>query len=283
MLRRKPAVAGSFYAGRREDLLKQIEGCFLSPLGPRSLPEEGWGVGRAPAIISPHAGYVYSGPVAAYCFRAIKQYSKPDSVIILGPNHYGIGTVVSIYPGGVWTTPLGDVEIDEELAQRLASLSELFYLDEESHSREHSIEVQVPFLQYVCGSFKFVPVCINDQSLETYVEVGRAVYEAVKDRNVLIVASTDFTHYEPHERVLEKDRKALDKIKSLDVEGMYRVIEKHDITMCGYGAVAALLTAAKMLGGVEARVLKQATSGDAGGDYDSVVGYASCLVELGRG
>ncbi|MEM2967305.1 MAG: AmmeMemoRadiSam system protein B [Candidatus Caldarchaeum sp.] len=282
MRRRKPAVAGLFYAGRREELLKQIERCFLSPLGPRALPGEGWGVGKVPAIISPHAGYMYSGPVAAYGFLAIKKYSKPDSVIILGPNHYGIGTVVSIYPGGVWTTPLGDVEIDEKLAQRLASLSELFYLDEESHSREHSIEVQIPFLQYVCGSFKFVPVCINDQSLETCVEIGRAVYEAVGDRNVLIVASSDFTHYEPHERVLEKDRKALERITSLDVKGMYKVIEKHDITMCGYGAVAALLTAARMLGGVEARLLKQATSGDTSGDYDSVVGYASCLIELDR-
>lgn len=281
MLRRRPAVAGTFYAGRKEDLTKQIEECFLSSIGPRALPSEGWGSKNPPALVSPHAGYMYSGPVAAHGFLSLKTYRRPESVVVIGPNHYGIGTIVSIYPEGVWTTPLGEVPIDVKLGEELVKVSDVFYVDEKSHAKEHSIEVQVPFLQYIYGSFQFLPICINDQSMETCVEVGRAVGKVVKDRNVLLVASTDFTHYEPHEKVLEKDKKALEMISKLDVEGLYREIEMYDITMCGYGAVAALLTAAKILGGREAKVLKHATSGDTSGDYDSVVGYASCLIELG--
>lgn len=282
MSKRRPAVAGAFYAGSRESLLKQIRECFTSRAGPGSLPTAKWSERKVPAIISPHAGYMYSGPVAAYAYGSLPSYSKPESVIIFGPNHYGIGTAVSIYPEGVWLTPLGEVPIDKNLVNELAAQSEIFFLDEVSHSREHSIEVQLPFLQFVYESFRFVPICINDQSLETCVRIGRDVAEVVDGRNILMIASTDFTHYEPHEQVLRKDRKALEKIVELDVEGLYATIEKYGITMCGYGAVAALLTAAKLLGAREVRVLKQATSGDTSGDYDSVVGYASCLIELGR-
>ncbi len=281
-MRRRPAVAGAFYAGSREELINQIEGCFLSPHGPGSLPVKRWTDKRVPALISPHAGYIYSGPVAAHGYAALTSYSKPESVIIFGPNHYGIGTTVSIYPQGFWTTPLGDVPIDKKLGQGLAEASDIFFLDETSHYREHSIEVQLPFLQYIYKDFSFVPICISDQSLETCVEIGKAVAKIVRGRNVLMIASTDFTHYDPHEIAVEKDRKALEKIKNLDVEGMYEVITKYDVSMCGYGAVAALLTAVKILGAVEAKVLKHATSGDTSGNYLSVVGYASCLIELDR-
>ncbi|BAJ50284.1 conserved hypothetical protein [Candidatus Caldarchaeum subterraneum] len=278
--RRRPAVAGYFYEGSREALLRQVEHCFLSPHGPGKTPAREWGKRRAPALISPHAGLMYSGPVAAHGYYELTKYAVPESVVVFGPNHYGVGTVVSIYPGGSWVTPLGEVKIDEKLAAEIAGQREFFYLDEVSHSREHSIEVQLPFLQYLYGDFQFVPICINDQSLETCVEIGEAVGEVVDGRNILMIASTDFTHYEPHETVLKKDRLALERIERLDVEGLYGVIERHDITMCGYGAVAALLTAAKKLGAVEATVLKQATSGDTGGDYGSVVGYAACRIEL---
>ncbi|MCS6784178.1 MAG: AmmeMemoRadiSam system protein B [Candidatus Caldarchaeum sp.] len=280
MQRRKPAVAGLFYEGSKKELLKQVEGCFLAPTGPGQLPRRRWGEKRVPALICPHAGLMYSGPVAAYAYLQLDNYSFPESVVVLGPNHYGIGTIVSIYPGGFWSTPLGDVKIDEKLAGEIAQKREFFFLDEGSHSREHSIEVQLPFLQYVYGDFLFVPICINDQSLETCVEIGEAVAEVVKGRNILLVASTDFTHYEPHDKVIAKDRLALQRIAELDVEGMYRMLEKHGITMCGYGAVAAVLTAAKKLGAEKAVVLKQSTSGETGGDYESVVGYASCLIEI---
>ncbi|MEM4183519.1 MAG: AmmeMemoRadiSam system protein B [Candidatus Caldarchaeum sp.] len=277
-MRRRPAVAGLFYEGSRNALLKQIEDCFLSRHGPGMLPERKWGARRVPALICPHAGYMYSGPVAAHAYKFLDKYSKPESVIILGPNHYGIGTIVSIYPSGYWTTPLGDAEIDAKLAEEIAQTREIFFLDEKSHSREHSIEVQIPFLQYLYGEFKLVPICINDQSLETCVEIGEAVAEVVNKRNILMIASTDFTHYEPHETVLKKDRYALETIERFDVMGLYRVLEKHNITMCGYGAVAALLSAVKKLGASKATVLKQSSSGETSGDYDSVVGYASCVI-----
>ncbi|MEM4407265.1 MAG: AmmeMemoRadiSam system protein B [Candidatus Caldarchaeum sp.] len=280
MPKRRPAVAGAFYAGTKNSLFQQIKECFTSPLGPGSLPTAKWSDRKVPALICPHAGYMYSGPVAAHAYWALTSYSKPDSVIIFGPNHYGVGTAVSIYPEGSWLTPLGEVSIDKNLVNQLAGHSDVFFFDEVSHSREHSIEVQLPFLQYIYESFSFVPICINDQSLETCIRIGRDVAEVVDDRNILMIASTDFTHYEPHEEVLEKDKKALEKIVKLNVEELYSAMKRYDITMCGYGAVAALLTAAKMLGAREAKVLKQTTSGDTSGDYDSVVGYASCLIEL---
>jgi len=279
--RRRPAVAGAFYEGTRERLLKQIEWCFTSSHGPGPV-ERKWSKRRVPALICPHAGYMYSGPVAAHAYGSLTAYSRPESVIIFGPNHYGIGTMVSIYPEGVWQTPLGDVPIDGELSRQLVEASDIFFVDEESHRREHSIEVQLPLLQYIYGDFSFVPVCINDQSYDTCVAIGEAAAKVVDGRNTLMIASTDFTHYEPHNQVLSKDRKALEAIERLDAREMYRVIEEEDISMCGYGAVAALLTAAKALGANKAKVLKQATSGDTGGDYSSVVGYAACLIELGR-
>ncbi len=279
--RRRPAVAGAFYEGSRERLLTQIEECFTSVHGAGPV-ERKWSEKRVPALICPHAGYMYSGPVASHAYGALTRYSRPESVIIFGPNHYGIGTMVSLLPDGVWQTPLGDVPIDGELSRQLVEAGDVFFVDEESHRREHSIEVQLPFLQYIYGDFSFVPVCINDQSYETCVAIGEAAAKVVDGRNILMIASTDFTHYEPHEKVLKKDRLALEMIERLDVKGMYNVIEEKGITMCGYGAVAALLTAAKTLGARSARVLKQATSGDTGGDYSSVVGYAACLIELGQ-
>jgi len=281
VLRRRPAVAGMFYEGSKNALIKQIEECFLSRHGPGSLPIGELGEERPPALISPHAGYMYSGPVAAHGFLALTRFRKPDSVIIFGPNHYGVGTIVSIYPEGYWRTPLGDVPIDKKLADEIAASSDLFYVDEESHAREHSIEVQIPFLQYIYREFSFVPICILDQSKDVCTSIGAAVAKVVEGDNVLMIASTDFNHYEPHETTVSKDRLALEKIKAFDVDGMYEAIEKYDVSMCGYGAVAALLTAAKKLNASNVRVLKHATSGDTGGDYSSVVGYASCLIEFG--
>ncbi|GBC69980.1 hypothetical protein HRbin01_01687 [archaeon HR01] len=282
MLRRRPAVAGMFYEASRERLLNQIRSCFLSDVGPGYLPTTPipHGEARTPFLISPHAGYMYSGPVAAHGYGRLTNYRRPEGIIVVGPNHYGVGTEVSLYPGGVWSTPLGDVRVDESLNRELMEASDIFYMDETSHTMEHSIEVQLPFLQYLLGEISFAPICILDQSLETCRSVGEAVAEVVEGRDILLIASTDFTHYEPHKTVLEKDSKALEKIVKLDVDGLYRVNEEYNITMCGYGAVAVVLTAARLLGYRRVAVLKQATSGDTSGDYGSVVGYASCILEL---
>lgn len=280
MARRRPAVSGMFYPSARESLLREIESCFLHMLGPGALPRRVKGDKRPSALISPHAGYMYSGPVAAHAYAQLDE-CRVETAILLGPNHYGVGTPVSIFPEGVWATPLGEIPIDTELAMELSRISDVFSLDEISHEHEHSIEVQLPFLQYVVGGFKLVPVCMLDQSIETAVRVGEAIAEILRRRNdVALIASSDMTHYEPHERASRKDSIALEKIRSLDVEGLYEAILEHDISMCGYGPVAAVLHACRRIGAHQAEVLKYATSGDISGDYSSVVGYAAVKIGL---
>ncbi len=279
MARRKPAVSGMFYPSTRESLLREIESSFLHRVGPGKLPRRLKGDKRPSALISPHAGYMYSGPVAAHAYAQLDG-CRVETAIVLGPNHYGVGTPVSIYPEGMWVTPLGEIPVDTELAMKLSRLSDVFSLDEVSHEQEHSIEVQLPFLQYVVGSFKLVPICMLDQSIETAVRVGEALAESLKGRNdVALIASSDMTHYEPHERASKKDAIALQKISSLDAEGLYEAIFEHDISMCGYGPVAAVLHAYRRIGARRAEILKYATSGDVAGDYSAVVGYAAVKIE----
>lgn len=281
MGRRMPAVAGAFYPSSPESLKREIERCFLHRIGPGRLPRKVDGEEKPLLLVSPHAGYVYSGPVAAHGYLQLEGRAKPQIVVILGPNHYGIGSPVSVYPDGEWITPLGSVEIDDELAMKLADLSGIFTLDEISHVREHSIEVQIPFLQYILGEFKFLPICILDQELETCLEVGRALAEALRNyKSFLLIASTDLTHYEPDDVAKRKDRLALERITELDSGGLYDAIARHEISMCGYGPVAAILEVSKILGAGRAEILKHATSGDVTGDTDAVVGYASVKIEL---
>ena len=281
MGRRMPAVAGAFYPSSAENLRMEIENCFQHRIGPGRLPKHVIGERKPPSLISPHAGYIYSGPVAAHSYLQLEDRRRPEVVVVLGPNHYGVGSAVSIYPEGEWITPFGSVKIDEKLALRLAELSDIFTLDEVSHLREHSIEVQIPFLQYVLGRFKLLPICLLDQGLKTCLEVGRCLAEALRDyESFLLVASTDLTHYEPDEIAKEKDSLALEKVRELDVEGLYQVIRENDVSMCGYGAVAAVLEASKRLGAKKAEILKYATSGDVTGDRSAVVGYAAVKIEL---
>jgi AmmeMemoRadiSam system protein B len=269
-----------FYPSGRESLLREIESCFLHRLGPGRLPRRVKGDRRPGALISPHAGYTYSGPIAAHAYAQLDGCNV-NVAIVLGPNHYGVGTPVSIFPEGVWATPLGEISIDTELAMELSNLSDVFSLDEVSHEHEHSIEVQLPFLQYVVGSFRLVPICMLDQSVEAALRVGEALAEILRGRgDVALIASSDMTHYEPHERASRKDSIALERIGRLDIEGLYEAILEHDISMCGYGPVAAVLHACRRVGADQAEVLKYATSGDVSGDYSSVVGYAAVEVKL---
>lgn len=277
---RPAAVAGTFYPSSPESLKEQIENSFKHPLGPGRLPKAVGGNAKLPVLICPHAGYIYSGPVAAHSYLQLSGRVKPKTVVIFGPNHYGVGSAVSIYPSGSWATPLGNVEIDSYLASKIASRSDMFSLDEFSHKYEHSIEVQVPFLQYTIGDFKLVPICILDQEKGTCVKIGEAVWEAIRGLDVLVIASSDFTHYEHHDTVKRKDLGVLEKIKNLDVDGMYEEMFGNNVTMCGYGAICAALTLAKKMGATEARILKHATSGDVTSDRSSVVGYASAVIEV---
>ncbi|MCS7117507.1 MAG: AmmeMemoRadiSam system protein B [Thaumarchaeota archaeon] len=277
-MKRRPAVASFFYAGTRQSLLEEVRSCFLSPHGPGELPEKPKPHGDpTPVLISPHAGYVYSGPVAAHGYLELSKRRRPGTVIVVGPNHYGIGTDVSLYPGGYWSTPLGDIELDKELIGRLASASDVFSLDELSHEEEHSIEVQVPFVQFVFGEdVKFVPICMLDQSKEAALEVGRALAEAVKSpEEVAVIASSDFTHYEPHEEAKRRDMAVISRILELDIDGFYRTMREVGATLCGYGPIAAIIQYSKLKSYTKSRLLKYASSGDTGGDKSSVVGYAS--------
>jgi AmmeMemoRadiSam system protein B len=274
---RYPSVAGSWYAGTPNSLRKQIEDLFTHMLGPGSLPsvvEEG--PRNVVGLVVPHAGYMASGPVAAHAYHHLAEDGKPDVIVIFGPNHTGRGSALSIMNEGVWRTPLGDVEIDTETANQILSISNIVDADDRAHASEHSIELQLPFLQYLYGSaFKFVPVCFMMQDLESSREVGKAVAEALKGKNGLVIASSDLTHYEPQERAEKKDKMAVDAALRMDEEQYYRTVEAYGISTCGYGPVIASITASKELGARKAELLCYKTSGDVLGDRSAVVGYAS--------
>ena len=277
---RRPAVAGQFYAGSRGALLRQIEGCYLHQLGPGRLPKPGRGERRIVGMVSPHAGYMYSGPVAAHGFFRLASDGMPESAVIIGPNHTGMGSGVSLMESGEWETPLGRMKIDAELARRILDESDIIDADEEAHIYEHSVEVQLPFIQHIFGDrLRFVPICMMFQDERTSLEVGEAIARACSGRDVLVIASTDFTHYEPQEVASRKDGMAIERIVAMDARGLIRLVEEKNITMCGSGPVAAMLTACGGMGAKRAELLKYATSGDVAGLMAEVVGYASIVIE----
>lgn len=274
---RYPCQAGAFYEGNAESLKRQIRNCFLNKLGPGQLPTV---VENGPrsvvGLICPHAGYMFSGSVAAHSYYQLAVDGKPDLVFILGPNHTGLGSGLAIMNEGVWRTPLGDVGIDAEAANQVVQESKIVDVDEAAHSYEHSIEVQLPFLQYLYGGgFKIVPICFLMQDLNSAREVGEALAKIAAQRNAVIIASSDMTHYEPQEKAQSKDLKALEAVRAMDEARFYSIIESQRVTACGYGPIAALVTAAKSLGVKEAKLLCYKTSGDVIGDYSGVVGYAA--------
>ncbi len=277
---RKPAVAGMFYSGTRDSLMRQIEQCFLHELGPHELPSVNkHGPRRIIGLVCPHAGYMYSGPVAAHAYYALAKDGVPEVVVILGPNHHGIGSPIATMTEGFWETPLGRVAIHGELARKIAKMSGIIDVDPTAHAYEHSIEVQLPFLQYLYGnSFKLVPISMMMQDPESSSIVGKAIAESIRGLNAIIIASTDFTHYEPHEQAKQKDLEAIKQILRLDPSGLYEMVERRRVTMCGVGPVMAMLTAAKMLGATAAYLLKYATSGDITGEYLQVVGYGAISI-----
>jgi MEMO1 family protein len=264
---RSPAVAGYFYQGSTEALRKQVEG-FIVPGAERK---------RAIGVVSPHAGLIYSGPVAGALYSSI---AIPDTIVLIGPNHTGLGAAVSLMAKGSWETPLGTVEIDETLAASILAKSSCIRDDSVAHLREHSLEVQLPFIQYFKEKFTIVPIQMLDTRLNTCIEVGRAVGTAIEagGQDVLIVASSDMSHYERAATAKEKDFKAIHHILNLDPEGLYRTITDYGITMCGFGPAVSMLVAANMLGASKAELVKYANSGDVSGDYDKVVGYAGIAI-----
>ena len=274
---RRPTQAGSFYAGDAETLKAQIEDCFLHSFGPGKKPKVNLDKPRKiVGLVCPHAGFMYSGPVAANAYYELALDGKPETVVILGPNHTGYGGALSLMDEGLWRTPLGDVEIDSLVAHEICRETKLVDVDESAHLFEHSIEVQLPWLQYLYGNeFKFVPVCFQLQDFESAHEVGNALVEVLSQRNALVIASSDFTHYEPQANAESKDLAALEAVKALEARRFISIIEEEHITACGYGPIAATITAAKGLLATKANLLRYQTSGDITGDKTQVVGYAA--------
>jgi AmmeMemoRadiSam system protein B len=254
-----------------------MEQLFTHKLGPGSLPsivEDG--PRNIVGLVVPHAGYMASGPIAAHAYHYLATDGKPDIIVIFGPNHTGHGSALSIMSEGVWRTPLGDAEIDIKTANQILKASDIIDVDDKAHVYEHSIELQLPFLQYLYGSeFKFVPICFMMQDLESSREVGEAVASALKGKNGVVIASSDMTHYESQERAEKKDKMAIDAALEMNEEKYYHTVEAYGISTCGYGPVIAAITAAKGLDAKKADLLCYKTSGDVLGDRSAVVGYAS--------
>ena len=274
---RKPYVANAFYAGTKTSLTKQITDCFTHPFGPGQVPKPNQqGPRKILGIVCPHAGYMYSGPVAANGYSKLATDGQPDVCIILGPNHTGIGSGLSIQTEGAWETPIGIIRIDSGLAMKIQKSSSIIDVDESAHESEHSIEVQLPFLQFLFKeAVEFVPICMMMQDLRTSREVAKTIVENTKGKNFAIIASSDFTHYEPQADANRKDGEAIDAILKLDDEQLNELGESNRVTMCGYGPITTLIAAAKMLGDVKAELLAHKTSGDITGDKSAVVGYSS--------
>jgi hypothetical protein len=219
---------------------------------------------------------MYSGAVAANAYYELAEDGKPDTAVILGPNHTGYGSALALMNDGVWRTPLGDVEVDAETADQIMQETRLVDVDDLAHRFEHSIEVQLPFLQYLYGSeFKFVPICYQMQDLASADEVGNALVEVLADKNAVVIASSDMTHYEPQKNASTKDLAALKAVEAMDAKHFYSIIETQNVTACGYGPIATVITTSKGLGAKEAKILSYKSSGDITGDYSSVVGYAA--------
>ena len=273
---RNPAVAGMFYAGTAKELEEQIEWCYKHELGPGAIPRvNSKGLREIAAIVVPHAGYYYSGPVAAHAYKELADDGIFDTAVILGPNHTGYGYPVSLWAGVGWNTPLGELEVNKELAQRL--LGEVIKADETAHTHEHSIEVQLPWLQHLYKKVKIVPISMLAQDIETARAVGKAISQA--GDNLIIIASSDFTHYEPYSVAMERDGSVIEAIVALDEEELYERCENLNCTMCGYGPVASAIVAAKEMKAKKASLLKYATSGDTSGDFSQVVGYGSIVIK----
>ncbi len=268
---RPPAVAGTFYEGTSDRLARQVDACFAAN-PPAPAQKE-----RFLGAVVPHAGLMYSGHVAAAFYGRAE---LPKRFVILCPNHTGAGHFAAINREGAWRTPLGDVAIETRLADALMAKTGLLAEDSRAHAREHSLEVQLPFLQRLLGGdFTFVPICLGAPRYDYAEEIGRAIAEVLKaQRDVAILASSDLNHYEDQRATMRKDQLAIDQMLARNPRELWRVVDEYDVSMCGFIPTTTMLVAANDLGATDARLIKHATSGDVNGDYSHVVGYASIAI-----
>ena len=266
---RRPAVAGQFYSADpealRRDLVELTQG-RLPPSEPRVI-----------AVLVPHAGYIYSGRVAAATYTSV---CLPKRMVILCPNHTGAGEPIALDDEGEWQTPLGRVPIDTSLARAVLERCRQARVDGVAHSREHSLEVQLPFLQHLVGEFRFVPICIGTLRLPVLLDLGRAIGEAIAaaGEEVLLIISSDMSHYVSADVADRQDHKAIDRMIAIDPEGLHRVVLGEDISMCGIAPAVAGLEAARRLGAGEGRLIAYGHSGETTGDVRSIVAYAGLAI-----
>ncbi len=276
---RRPSVAGQFYPASRTELIDQIEQCFLGDLGPGALPQpKEHGPRQILGVISPHAGYVFSGATASHGYLALAEDGLSSVVVVVGVNHGRGGFASAVQTSGAWQTPLGEVPIDEEVAGKIAAALPGFVTDPRALVAEHSIEVQLPFLQYVYEeSLIFVPVMMAAQDIGAARAVGNALFAALDERDGVVVASSDMTHYESAESARRKDHVLIERIEALDAEGLISQRDARAISMCGAGPVAAAIIAAKQAGAARVDSLAYSTSGDVM-PASEVVGYYSAVI-----
>ncbi len=263
---RQACVAGIFYPGSQKALARELETLIVSP-GNRK---------KVLGLIAPHAGYVYSGGCAGKGFGAIQ---IPDSVVIIGLNHRGYGPPLVIDGHDYWETPLGECPVDRELRQKIAGHSDLFTVDHRTGIEEHSLEVQVPFIQMINPGARILPVIVSSMDLAQLLTAGQVIAECLKGRDdVLMVASTDMSHYIDAETAAFEDQKAIDRILHLDPEGLFKTVRTEQISMCGVSPTVIMLKAAVENGAGYAEVVEYTHSGKTSGDYRQVVAYLSLMV-----
>jgi MEMO1 family protein len=279
--RRKPSVSGIFYSSNKEQLVDELKGCFTNKIfGPGRLPPSDQ-VRKIYGMVSPHAGYLYSGSVAANGYYSVSS-SKFNNVILVGPNHYGLGSSVATTMNGIWESPIGDVMVNPQVAKDIASRATSMDFDEFAHSRDHCLEVQIPFLLFATEKFRIVPIILTNQDEYLALELGSAISDTVnecisKGDEFMLIASSDFTHYESNSEAHRKDSQLIKSILSLDITAFYYTLRQYNVSACGYGAIATVMVAAKNLGATRGELIRYATSGDVTGDKSSVVGYSSIL------
>lgn len=266
-MRRKAAVAGQFYQSSVERLTEEVKRYILP-----NVPRE-----KAIAALCPHAGLIYSGHVAGAVYSNLV---IPETFILIGPNHTGLGARVSLMAQGEWEIPTGVLSIDQKLARKILSECEIITSDTQAHIFEHSLEVQLPFIAYFSTEAKIVPITVMHATVEECKLIGEAIAKAITQTAypVVIIASSDMSHYVSDEVARRKDRMAINRILQIDPEGLYNTVTTERISMCGYIPATIMLYAAKALKAKEAKLIKYATSGDVSGDYDYVVGYAGIII-----
>ena len=270
---REPVVSGQFYPDNKKDLEKMIQDCIVHKFGPKNQIKNS--NEKIYGVICPHAGYEYSGPTACHSFCSVAS-QNPELVIIVGPNHYGVGQNVATMSNVSWKTPLGTVLVNSEYSEEISNTSKFIKIDNYSHSRDHSLEVQIPMLQHLFSEkFQIVPIILLEQNLEAAIDVGNAISKIAKKKNTLIIGSSDFTHYEENSFAYLQDEALIEPILEMNVEKFYHILYEKRVTACGFGAIASTMIACKNLGATRGELLSYTTSGDISGDKDSVVGYAA--------